>query len=154
MALSTESVHTRHQPQGTKVSNISVQISVVQSPCLLYCRNFQCSRSPNIYRPSTSQTQGLLPTPAGKKRSPPSQALSPCSPCPHCQALLGVFVRLGLPGAGGQGLPSFLLGPIWGTNSILCPPAEPCARLYPAGGGGCPGVQPISLELLTFLLFT
>lgn len=92
-----------HNPQGTNVSDIGVQISLVLSPGLLYCRNSEAhtlqiltdsapARPKCCCPPQTAKLDAHKPGPA------PLQSLSP-SP-----SSAGGLVRLELPGAGGLAL--------------------------------------------------
>ena len=120
VALSTEPVHVWPQPEWTKVSNINVQVSVVQRP------DFTIDIS-DAHILTQRQTQGLLPTSAGRWKSTEPGLIPKPSPSP-LPSSPGASVRL---------------------EARSCHPScrVSCQALPLLGVEAC-GVQPISLECL------
>lgn len=118
VALSTESVHVCPQPQWTKVSNISVQVSVVQRPDLTIDISDAHILTQHQSDPSVAPHPGWQ-TEVHRARPHPQ-----ANPIPTAQ------LPWGLHEAGGQALPPFLLGlmpgspllgveVVWGPTHLL-----------------------------------
>lgn len=121
VALSTEPVHVWPQPEWTKVSNISVQVSVVQRP------DFTIDISDAHILTQRQSDSRVAPHPRWQMEVHRAR--------PHPQAIPVPTAQLpwGLRKAGGQVLPPFLPGLMPGS---------------PLLGVKVCGVQPISLECL------
>lgn len=132
-AFCTGSCTPCHQPRGTKVRDISAEISVVLSPCLLDCSHSEAHTCPTVANSVPVRPRGCPPAPQLAKLDL-QKACFHGRPCPQSPTVWVASVSLG------ACRPSCAcsLGPTGSTNSVVGSSAECCATLSPAGDGGCP----------------